>query len=250
MRCNSPGGCRPDKACPRPSCTDRSRASPRPGLPDVPRDRCLRKTARRPWAGRASRVQSSPAALRPNGDAPHFGVGLHPAVDGGDDPEARLGRCRRPNRRLWPTRKAILVFVSQHPLQFCAQGFPEIRGRAFIVAHPLELQAQRKRLQRICELGFEVVVFHHLGQHHIPSVAHQLRSAQGIVQRTVFQHAHQHGRLLHVEFRRRLVEVDVGGTFDAHRLVDEVVAVEVQCHNFLLGVVAFQAGRDDPLLGF
>ena len=118
------------------------------------------------------------------------------------------------------------------------------------MADTLELKAQWQGLQRVGFGGFEVAVFGHLRKHDVAPVQHHLGAPQGVVQGTVFQHAHEHRRLLDVQIGSALVEVDVGRAFDAHGLVDEVVAVEVQRHDFFLRVVAFQPRSDDPLLGF
>ena len=117
------------------------------------------------------------------------------------------------------------------------------------MADALELQPERLKLQRVGRGGSEVAVFGHLRKHHISAFLHKLRTAKRVVKRAVFEHAHQHRRLLHIELRRRLVEVHIGRAFNPDRLVDKVVAVEVKGDDFLLGVVAFQAGGDDPLLG-
>ena len=176
-------------------------------------------------------------------------VVLHAAVDRGDDPEAVavdvVGRAVGFGQHVI----AVLVFLREHLLEFCAKRLPEVRGGTLVVAHTLKLQTQRLRLQRIGQSSVEVPVFGHLGQHHIPAVLHQFGAAERVVEGTVFEHAHQHGRLLHVQLGGGLVEVHIRRAFDAHRLVDEVVTVEVQRDDFLLGVVALEAGGDDPLLG-
>ena len=179
-----------------------------------------------------------------------FGVGLHPAVDRGDDAKAVpvdvVGRAVRLRQHVL----AVPILLREHLLQFGTKRLTEIGRGAFVVAHALELQPEGQGLQGICDGLFEVAVFGHLTEHDVATVLHQFRAAKRIEQGAVFEHAHQHRRLLDVELRSRFVEVDVRRALNADSLVDEVVAVEVERDDLLLGVVPFEARGDDPLLGF
>ena len=95
-----------------------------------------------------------------------------------------------------------------------------------------------------------MAILDHLAQHHIAAVLDQFRTPQRVVQGAVLQHAHKHCGLLHVQRLGWLVEVHIRSAFHPDRLVDEVVSVQVQGHDFFLGVVPLQTGSDDPLLGF
>ena len=55
---------------------------------------------------------------------------------------------------------------------------------------------------------------------------------------------------MQLQFAHVLVEVDVGGGLHPDRLVQEIVAVEVEGDDFVFGVEPFEARRDDPLFRF
>ena len=179
-----------------------------------------------------------------------FGRSLQPAVEGRVHLNAVAVQVVRGAVCFGKHPITLGVFRAEQFLQFRPEGLAEIRCQAFVVADFLVIQPQGEGPQRI---GFgigDAAVALHLPKHHIPPVEHELGTPQRIEQRAVFEHAHQHGRFMQLQFAHVLVEVDVGGGLHPDRLVQEIVAVEVEGDDFVFGVEPFEARRDDPLFRF
>ena len=175
-------------------------------------------------------------------------VALHAAVQRGVDAQAVGVQVVGLPVGLGQQVVALLVLLAEQVLQLGAQHLAVVGRGTFRVVHPLEAQAQWQLLERIVLLWRERAVLHHLCHHHHAAVQGGVRPAQGVEERGVLEHAHQHGRLLHPQAVRGGVEIDPRRAVDPHRLVDPVEAVQVHGDDLVLGVLPFQPRGDDPLL--
>ena len=121
--------------------------------------------------------------------------------------------------------------------------------RTLVVAHALVAEAQGQSVQAVLSRRRDHPVLDHLRNHRSPPLQHQFRPTQWVVQCAVFQHPNQHGRLVQVEPGHRFAEIDLRRAADAHRLIQEVVAVQIQGDDLVLGVLPLEPRSDDPLLG-
>ena len=96
----------------------------------------------------------------------------------------------------------------------------------------------------------ELASLDHLGEHHVAALAATFGLTHGVEVGGVFAHAHEGGTFAEAEVFRSLAEVDVGGCFNAHGIVEEIEIVEIEREYFLLGIMSFKFHGDDPLDGF
>ena len=175
---------------------------------------------------------------------------LEAAINGGMDLDAIPVKVVLGSVCLGQHPFTLSVLRSKKFLQLRPQGLSEIRRQPFVVADFLVIQSERECLQRIHFLLRQSAVTGHLSEDHIAAVQNQFRTTQGVEKRAVLQHAHQHGRLVNLQLVDVFVEINVGRGFDAHRLVQEIVSVQVECDDFVFGVKPFEACSNDPLFRF
>ena len=70
--------------------------------------------------------------------------------------------------------------------------------------------------------------------------------AQGIIVGGILEHADEHGSLLDLEVGGLFAEIDVGGSLDAHGIVEEIEAVEIHIDDLVLGVESLELEGDHP----
>ena len=99
--------------------------------------------------------------------------------------------------------------------------------------------------------GFgEIAGLVHLIEHDCTAVLGLLWTTDGVVERRVLQHPHEHSRLLDIKLGRELVEIDAGRRTDADGIVAEVEMVEIHIDDLLLGVKLLELHGNDPFDGF
>ena len=87
----------------------------------------------------------------------------------------------------------------------------------------------------------------HARKHEVAAREGVVRIAHRGVARRGVHHAHQHGRLLHVQLVGLLVEERVGRRLDAVGVRAELHRIEVHRGDLLLGIVVFEFEGRDPL---
>ena len=178
-----------------------------------------------------------------------LGVALQTAVDGRVDHEAVAIQIIGSTVRLGDDVVATLILGVQQALDLRPQPLPEMGRRTLVVTHALVAEAQGQGVQAVLRGRRDHPVLDHLRNHRAPPLQHQLRPAQWVVQGAVLEHAHQHGGLVEVKPDNRFAEINLRRTADAHRLIQKVVAVQIQGDDLILGVLPLEPRGDDPLLG-
>ena len=114
----------------------------------------------------------------------------------------------------------------------------------------VEVQSQRQNLQRIKFSSWNLVIFQHLSQHHIPASQRFLFSAYRVKKRRILGHSHQHGGLFHLQRIGRCREINISGRINTDRQVQEVKLIKIHRDNLFLRVAFLQFHRNHPLPEF
>ena len=130
----------------------------------------------------------------------------------------------------------------QHEAEFLA----EIGCETLFVVHLVEVEHQRELLERIHLLRGEHISLFHLLKHGVSASAGAFVVSHRIEIRRVLHHTDKGSRLLDAQVFRFFAEIDIGGTLDAHSVVEEVELVEIHLDNLILGVVAFEFYCNHP----
>ena len=131
-----------------------------------------------------------------------------------------------------------------------AQHLAEIGRRALVMRHGLVVGHDRQRRQRVALLACQRPGILHARKHQVPPREGVLGVAHGRIPRRGVHHPHQHGRLLHVQFVRLLVEEGLRRRLDAIGVRAVFDRIEVHGGDLLLRIVVFELQRRDPLLEF
>ena len=91
-------------------------------------------------------------------------------------------------------------------------------------------------------------MLHHQRHHHIAATMTVFRIEDGVVERSGFQNAHQHSRLVGGQFARSGVEVGLAGSLDAKAVAAEVHGVGIHRQDFFLLIHHLYFGGDNPFL--
>ena len=124
------------------------------------------------------------------------------------------------------------------------------RVSQLIVASVVGLRQERTLLVVVVFSFGEIAGLVHLIEHDCTAVLGLLWTTDGVVERRVLQHTHEHSRLLDIKLGRELVEIDAGRRTDADGIVAEVEMVEIHIDDLLLGVKLLELHGNDPFDGF
>ena len=128
-----------------------------------------------------------------------------------------------------------------------AQEVAEIGGDALVVVGRVELQSHGQHRTAVVLLLSNVACLEHLVEHDVTALQRTLLKAYGVVERRVLTQTDKRSTLGERQVARLFREIDVGGSLDAHGVMEEVEIIEIQGDDFLLGVVTLQLHCDDPL---
>ena len=131
-----------------------------------------------------------------------------------------------------------------------AQHLAEIGRRALVMRHGLVVEHDRQGADRVALLACQRPGILHARKHQVPPREGVLGVAHGRIPRRGVHHPHQHGRLLHVQFVRLLVEEGLRRRLDAIGVRAVFDRIEVHGGDLLLRIVVFELQRRDPLLEF
>lgn len=134
--------------------------------------------------------------------------------------------------------------------QILAQIFAQVGSRTILMVGTVEVE--RKRFCRILAVFsmIQIARLHHLREHHVSSVAGTLRIAHRVEERRVLAETDERSRLGEGKILRFLIKIGIRRRLDTHGIVQEVEVVEIECQDFLLGIVSLQLDGDDPLYRF
>ena len=114
----------------------------------------------------------------------------------------------------------------------------------------MEVQSQRQPPQWIKFNLWNLVIFQHLPQHHVPASQRLLRPPYRVEKRRILGHSHQHGGLFHLQRIGRCREINISGRINTDRQVQEVKLIKIHRDNLFLRVALLQLHRNHPFPEF
>ena len=201
-----------------------------------------------------------------------FGISLHTAVHGGKHLQSitiyiiwrtillevlvtpSIQRISIPEdgigNKLSIVPRCIILFFRTGSHQILAQIFAQVGSRTILMVGTVEVE--RERFCRILAVFsmIQIARLHHLREHHVSSVAGTLRIAHRVEERRILAETDERSRLGEGEILRFLIKIGIRRRLDTHGIVQEVEVVEIECQDFLLGIVSLQLDGDDPLYRF
>ena len=120
-----------------------------------------------------------------------------------------------------------------------AQRLRKVRCHADCLVLALKIELDRAFFERLKILVAELVVLVHLRQHGVAAVLRALGVVDRVVVAGALEHAHQGGRLDHVELARRFVEIGARRHLNAEGVVQKGHRVQVGFEDLVLGVGRF-----------
>ena len=146
--------------------------------------------------------------------------------------------------------RCIILSFRTGSHQILAQIFAQVGSRTILMVGTVEVE--RERFCRILAVFsmIQIARLLHLREHHVSSVAGTLRIAHRVEERRVLAETDERSRLGEGKILRFLIKIGIRRRLDTHGIVQEVEVVEIECQDFLLGIVSLQLDGDDPLYRF
>ena len=130
-----------------------------------------------------------------------------------------------------------------------AEILTKVGGFSLFVIDGVEVQFQGTCTQGTAILGRQEAGLDHLRQNHVATLTASLSIAHRIEQRGILTHPDQCCGLGDGQFTGRFPKIDIGSRLNSHGIVQKIEVVEIQRHDLILRIVAFNLNCDHPFDG-
>ena len=128
--------------------------------------------------------------------------------------------------------------------------FAKIRRTAFAMVNLVIVKTEWELFEGISLGLVKFPGFDHLVDDYVPPVACAFLMSERIVETRIFEHPDKHGGFLYLQVSGFFAEVDVGGGFYSHGIVEEVESVEIHVDYLVFCIVALEFDSDHPFYRF